>query len=123
MALKDRIEGRQFAEMWLNEMVEHQDPDFKRGVATACRSFSQDVLPVQRPNALRVMDPKESRDFEKKKITFGMYEGEAFSDVPISYLEFLADSVLDIQAYLRGERAETRGFVEQKEKGGDFDGC
>lgn len=57
--------------------------------------------------ASRISD-QEAIAFESRQINFGQHAGKAFSEVPISYLTWIADSSNGLQAYLKSDRGQKR---------------
>ncbi len=46
--------------------------------------------------------------FESRTIEFGAHFGKTFSEIPISYLTWLADSSIALRAYLKSDRGQKR---------------
>lgn len=106
-ALKARIAGRQNCEACLVMLIENEPPEYAQGVANACEDFAAAIRKLQgkeQPTALLTMTPEQATAFENERITFGKHAGERYGDIPREYLEWLADSAIRLQAYLRSKQ-------------------
>jgi hypothetical protein len=104
--IQDRIAGRTEAEACLELAVKGSDA-FNRAFAEEMRRFADGVLgpPVQ---SLSVMTDDQANRFEHHKIEFGKHCGSQYRDIPIDYLVWLADSALELSAYLRSDAGKRR---------------
>ncbi len=106
--VKDRIAGRIEAEQMI-EMLQtsEKSPAWQQGFFRELHraSIASGDVTIER---LKVMDDEQAKRFEKKTIDFGTHRGIEYRSVPITYLTWLADSVLNLQAYLRSERGQKR---------------
>lgn len=104
----DRKAGRDEAKVLLEMRSSGVSNAFVEGFARAMREYADSVLGKQQCETLRAMSADEAAAFEKRKIRFGIHECKCFADVPADYLAWIADSALEIQAYLRSERGKQR---------------
>lgn len=56
----------------------------------------------------RKLTDDEAVEFESTTISFGTHSGKVFSEVPIGYLTWIADSTNQLQAYLKSDRGQKR---------------
>lgn len=110
----DLIEGRKFAESILElagEELALKSQSFQfafwREIKNAVARSG--AIPVQNQKTeLGVMTYDEARSFESKPIPFGIFKGQKYAEVSVSYLLMLADGAVPIQAYLRSEIGKKR---------------
>jgi len=62
----------------------------------------------------RVMTDEQACKFEDEVVKFGKYSGQTRRDIPLRYLEFIADSGLNMAAYLRSDRGAARYAAENQ---------
>jgi len=97
--LKKRIEGRKWAEEVLGDLpADEQDP-FRRGFMDRIkRCFNVAELDS------RAMSNRESCDFGRQVITFGQHIGKIYDEVPLDYLDWLAEQNAKLVRYVRSRR-------------------
>lgn len=104
--IKERIQGREFATEMI-ELVNGGSENFKRAFAIQARQYADSILGTP-PTELRVMSTEEAMKFEVKEIKFGQHRGTEYRHVPLFYLHWIADSALDLLAYLRSDIGKNR---------------
>lgn len=107
--LQARIQGRDLAKTLLT-MAElpHQPQDVLDGFWNQIRT----AMPNEKTNEPVItsiaMTEEEAIEYERSLIDFGQYTGHRFSDVPIKYLEWLADKSIKLRRYIQSSRAQRR---------------
>ncbi len=120
---RDRIEGREWAEEVIADVLENTD-DFIEG-------FERQIRRVYRMFRTHLTDQgamthKEAIEFEKEQVGFGCYTARTYATTPPEYLAWLVDANLDLARYVRSERFQeaTQGrnarLPEQACSGGHF---
>jgi len=105
---RDRIDGREFAEEVLRD-VEGTNfssaflSGFWREVRCRAKMRRADVP------ANAGMSNERSKVFGRRTIEFGKYSGKRYDDVPLEYLEWLADQGAELLSYLRSRRIKDEG--------------
>ena len=123
---RDRIQRRASGAKHLSDVISlaelsDKSPDFLFGFARAMREFADgvsEVSPVQETS--KAMTDAESRAFEQRACPYRKHQGTPYSDVPIDYLDFVAEGTVPLQRYLGSERAKIRREVEESD---DYDEC
>jgi len=112
--LKSRIAGRKWGDDIINVWVhpafvdESMDiEDFKHGAARAFREFSDSIL-GQPYSESRVMSDSDAKRYESNCIRFGKYLGTPIKDIPLEYLQWLADAQNELVAYLKSDVGRKR---------------
>lgn len=93
-----------------------QDPEQKTRFWKVLAALATDRVPkASPPSRDEPMTDEESRSFEGKRMLFGKYEGFPISQIPIEYLEWLADQkvfYVDVVRYLTSKRIATERIEE-----------
>ena len=104
---RDRIAGRRWAEEVLHEVEDEGNSDaFRAGFWREIRRR----VKLRKPSKT-VMSDRKSREFGRRVVEFGKFRGQRYDDVPLDYLEWLADQGTELQAYL-----ESRRVKEERDK-------
>jgi hypothetical protein len=103
-----RINGRKFAEELILFIDFDRPPAYLAGVARSLRSWSDGIL-GQPYSEQRVMTQAEAEQYGSRPITFGKHAGLPIKDVPLDYLQWLADAQNELCAYLRSDVGRKRG--------------
>lgn len=107
---RDRISGREWAEEILDELEglgigpSHSEA-FREGFWREIRRRVK--AEAKKERARKVMSDERSRAFGRRTVDFGRHRGERYDDVPLDYLEWLADQGAELQAYLESRRLKT----------------
>jgi hypothetical protein len=116
--LQSRINGRKYGSEVAGVFVEkmetpNDDRDaFLNGVARAFREWSDSIL-GQPYSESRVMTNSEANRYETNCIRFGKHLGTPIKDIPLDYLQWLADAQNELCAYLRSDVGRIRQEREQ----------
>lgn len=110
--IEQRIEGRKTAEELFEEYCHGEDPAWIEGFARACYAFAEKRLPRQ-PS--EVMTTTEAKVFETEKLQFGKHSGEFIGDIPMSYLNWLADNNRPMIKYVDSQRGIERAEEEMSD--------
>jgi hypothetical protein len=121
--LTSRIAGRKWGNDLVRLWVEETEPRFNdgsladpdayiNGIARAFREWSDSIL-GQPFSESKVMTKAEAERYESNCIRFGKYLGTPIKDIPLDYLQWLADAQNELCAYLRSEVGRKRQEVEQ----------
>lgn len=103
-----RIQGRNLAKT-LIAMAElaHKPQDVLDGFWDEIRT--SDPKKTEEPEiASGAMTEEEATTFERSLIDFGQYNGQRFADIPMDYLEWLADKSIKLRRYIQSSRAQRR---------------
>lgn len=90
--IRDNIAGRRAAELLIAMAKEEADklaPKARLRFWECIKEVADEVLPEKK---LEPMSDKECRAFGDEQMQFGKYEGKYVDDVPLPYLEWMADS-------------------------------
>ena len=99
---RDRIAGREWAEEVMREVNDEVNTDdFRRGFWREVKSFQRVVETNKSETAL---SDERSREFGKRMVEFGKFRGQRYDDVPLDYLEWLADQGVVLRRYLESRR-------------------
>ena len=106
--IQDNILGRQAAEKAiaaLKSAAEKLCPKAKTRFWECIKETVDEKLPIKK---LEPMSDKECRSFEDEEMEFGQYAGKLIEDVPLDYLEWLADTetrhARQLTRYLQSKR-------------------
>ncbi len=106
-----RINGRKFGKELLQFIDMERSQAYTIGVARALREWSDEIL-GQPYSESRVMSQDDAERYESNCIRFGKYLGTPIKDIPLDYLQWLADSQNELCAYLRSEIGRKRELSE-----------
>ena len=100
---KDRIDGRVFAEEVLRDVEEADFSDafrigFWREIRRRVKALSTNKL------TKLTMSDERSREYGRRMVEFGKFRGKRYDDVPLDYLEWLADQGAELLSYLKSRR-------------------
>lgn len=109
--IKYRIQGRELAEEVI-DLASDGSEAFRKAFALHVRKFADLTLGAA-PTELRTMNDSEANDFENSIIKYGVHRGLKFREVPMLYLTWIADSNLNLLAYLRSDIGKKR--IEEQE--------
>lgn len=106
-----RFRGRGLAQMAVECIENEKEPETIRAfwysvIQVMPKEFSSEYV-------FRAMSHEEARKFDEKTIDYGKYAGTKIKDLPVRYIEMLADGALEIQAYARSTRFLERQDTEQ----------
>lgn len=116
--LQSRINGRKYGSELCRVFVEETEPQnvdrdaYFNGVARAFREWSDSIL-GQPYSEARVMSKADAERYESNCIRFGKYLGTPIKDIPLEYLQWLADAQNELVAYLRSDVGRKRQEAEQ----------
>ena len=99
---KDRIDGRVFAEVVLRDVRSMSD-DFLVGF---WREMRRQVKVKEKESSKTKMSDQKSREFGRRVVEFGKFRSQRYDDVPLDYLEWLADQGAELQLYLESRRVK-----------------
>lgn len=104
---RDRIAGREWAEAVLEDLADHT-ADFLMG-------FRRRMLAEYKPTEVNrtAMSDEEARRFGGQIITFGVHQSKRYDDVPLDYLEWLADQNAALVRYVRSRRVKAEQEDEE----------
>ncbi len=104
---RDRIAGREWAEAVLEDLADHTG-DFLLG-------FRRRMLAEYRVEEIdrAAMSDDEARRFGGQIITFGVHQSKRYDDVPLDYLEWLADQNAALVRYVRSRRVKAEQEDEE----------
>lgn len=108
MSKELRIQGRNLAKTLL-AMAElaHQPQDVLDGFWDEIRTNNpKSTSEPQSPSS--AMTEEQATVFERSLIEFGQYKGQRFKDIPMKYLEWLADKSIQLRRYIQSSRAQRR---------------
>ena len=108
MSKELRIQGRNLAKTLL-AMAElsHQPQDVLDGFWDEIRTV--DPITTDKPaTSSSAMTDDQATVFERSTIEFGQYKGQRFKDIPMEYLEWLADKSIQLRRYIQSSRAQRR---------------
>ncbi len=101
---KDRIDGRVFAEEVFRDVEETNfSDDFRMGFWREVRRLSKVKA---RQSDKTAMSDERSWEFGCRIVEFGKFRGKRYDDVPLDYLEWLADQGAELQSYLKSRRVK-----------------
>jgi len=107
---KDRIDGRVFAEEVFRDVEEADFSDaFRVGFWREVRRLSKVKA---RQSDKTVMSDNRSREFGRRMGEFGKFRGKRYDDVPLDYLEWLADQGTELLSYLKSRRVKAERVYE-----------
>lgn len=69
-----------------------------RDTALVCAPIPERIEPV------RPMGDDEARKFGRSAVNFGVHRDKCYDDVPLEYLEWLADRNIEVLRYIRSRR-------------------
>jgi hypothetical protein len=104
---RDRIAGREWAEAVLDDLADHTADflvGFRRRMLAEYRAAEVDRT---------AMSDDAARRFGDQIITFGVHQGQRYDDVPLEYLEWLADQNAALVRYVRSRRVKAEQEDEQ----------
>jgi len=84
------------------------DLAYRIRICELMREYADTHLGKPATSTLLVMNDAQASRFELDLISFGTYLGTQFRDVPIQYLDWVADQSVRLQAYLRSDAAKKR---------------
>jgi hypothetical protein len=102
----------------IEEEMARRDPLEQRIIANRVKLAIEYWIKAKQtsPRPIEAMTDQESLLYELEKMQFGKYEGQPIGDVPLDYLEWLADASRGtwrkIQSYLMSKRAKIRSKLE-----------
>jgi len=108
-ALKARIKGRENTEQCLAMLIENEPTEYVQGVANACEDFAAAIRKAQGKapvSTLLTMTADQAASFERQPIPFGIHQGTPYGEVERRYLDWVADSAIQLQAYLRFKNSQ-----------------
>lgn len=105
MTIEHNIAMRQLAATVINLAAAEagRDPRFWAAIRDHALKFAP--LPPQ-PAAVRPMDDDDARRFGRKTLCFGIHRDKRYDEVPLDYLEWLADQNLALSRYLASRRVQ-----------------
>ena len=95
---QDRIDSRELAEDHVADLARMSE-EFRHGW---WRRIKRE-LPVQEIDP-KAMTDEEAKEFGCRFIEFGQHAGKQYDAVPLDYLEWLVDTKVTLQRYLRNRR-------------------
>ena len=100
---KDRIDGRAFAEEVLRDVEEADFSDaFRIGF---WREIRRRVKVLSESKSTKsIMSDERAREYGHRMVEFGKFRGKRYDDVPLDYLEWLADQGAELLSYLKSRR-------------------
>ena len=106
--LESRIQGRELAKTIL-AMAEltSQPQDVLDGFWDQIR-MADPSKSAESEKTASAMTEGEAREYEVSLIDFGQYNGQRFADIPMDYLEWLADKSIKLRRYIQSSRAQRR---------------
>ena len=98
----DRIAGREWAEEILLDVEGGKySEDFQEGFR---RAMKRRFRESRNRSDVKPMTDGQAREFGKQVIEFGQHRGRRYDDVPLDYLEWLADRGVELHRYLLSRR-------------------
>jgi hypothetical protein len=109
--IKQTIAGREAAEMFIAEYTEGESEEWLIGFARACLKYSESVLkmPVDRA----AMTSEEAQKYERVVFTYGKHKDKSIGDIPMSYLNWIADTNRALLRYVDSQRGRERTEREE----------
>lgn len=104
---RDRIAGREWAEAVLEDLADHTADflvGFRRRMLAEYKAAEVDRT---------AMSDDEARRFGGQIITFGVHQSKRYDDVPLDYLEWLADQNAALVRYVRSRRVKAEQEDEE----------
>jgi len=101
---KDRIDGRVFAEEVLRDI---EEADFSGAFRVGFwREIRRRVKVEEKTEQSdkTVMSDIRAKEFGRRMVEFGKFQGKRYDDVPLDYLEWLADQGKELLSYLKSRR-------------------
>lgn len=87
--------------------LSHQPQDVLDGFWDEIRT-SDPIKAAEPATVPGAMHEDEATIFERSLIEFGQYKGQRFKNIPMKYLEWLADKSIQLRRYIQSARAQRR---------------
>lgn len=100
------IDGRKWAEAVIQDL-DNNSTEFQ---AAFWRALGKHLAPTDLDP--KAMTDEEAKEFGQQTISFGKHNGETYDNIPIDYLEWLADRNLPLTRYLRSRRIRDEPITE-----------
>lgn len=69
-------------------------------------------MPPSPPETIAPLSDEAARKFGRIVLSFGLHRGKRYDEVPLDYLEWLADSRTDLVRYIRSRRIQSEHETE-----------
>ena len=98
---QDRIKGREWAEEVMADVRSHVSDDYQEGF---WRRIEKELPRRKEDDSSKAMTDEQSKAFGRSMVEFGKYIFQRYDDVPLDYLEWLADQNTTLARYLESRR-------------------
>ena len=103
MSVEENIGARQAAEAIIALAIDEYGHNDRFWSIIRDKALTFAPLP-ERIEPVRPMADDEARKFGRSVVNFGIHRDKCYDDVPLEYLEWIADKNLEVLQYIRSRR-------------------
>lgn len=107
MTVEHNIAMRKAAEAVVELIAAEYDDDPRFWQVVRDHALKRAPMPPSPPATVEPLSDEAARTFGRQVINFGQYAHQRYDDVPIRYLEWLADRNIQLVRYVRSRRVQS----------------